>query len=1041
MKTKRILSVVLTVLMVLSMMPAVSYGAEGDAMCETFDGTFTQNSNNAKLLAGGYFDDTDKGNSSTTIPGNAFIIASETNDNKYLSQTTAAKDIDANGIYMKATPNVMTERYQVADFDFSKISGSNSTGARIRLATADGDGDRKFGAGFTLADLAIYNNALYIYQYDSEKKVSELAAYLLYTEYGIANFTNGSWHNVKIIYDKVLYTIDVIIDGVLLATDIPSFRINTGEYNMQNLTFNVNCSKENNTAGIDNVRMYGVTAQQANELTASGLTSLIGNIDLFSSTTLRLPYSGLTGEQVLSYTNTSNSKYKYTTSDTTNVTINNKLAGTFVEAGKTGIPSNVVISSSVLPGSALDKSYAESLTATITRYDDTNTPVEKTVTYDLKAEKTDLPSFMDITGTNASLVTEYLNLPTTFVSGETEYGVSWSSDSELIDVYSGTVLRRNNAEKVNLTATFSKNGVATKTVKYPVTILADGQLHLDEGFDTFADKEGETVEGYNGWGYLLNSNYKAQIGATLAADPVQAANAIKNTVMKLNRISRDGQASISKAIPETLTGKVNVEARVYIDELASGEVFNIGLFASKSVGAKVAVLTFRNDLVSYKAVQTVGGSESIFAINDYSYTEDSWIDLKLALDTNKRTYDVYINGAKINTEPVYFYCKTDEVKEARATADEFNYIDFDLRGAVGDTVYIDDVVVYIPDEDSFKVMDMGMDEDIINSVTLFDKSSEADSAKAFVVTYKGGILDKVKLVNISDFDGNYVNKFSVGLAADTVNSEIKVYALENDTIKPLMKPYTYGEVNEKILTTVFVAGDSTAQTYGNNKYPQTGWGQLLGNYFDSENVVVSNHAMGGRSSRSFISEGRLDKILSDISVGDYLLVQFGHNDNKTTQLDNNGHDRYTDPATSYHDYLSVYVREARKRGAIPVFVTSISRLDKYSEAENGSSLLAYPAEMKKLAAKLNVPVIDMFTKSVNHLNSIEDLEKAKEIYLFLEPNDARYISDPEFAESDYKTEGAADGTHFSRYGAGVWTEMIAEALKTQIGGVFAESYK
>ena len=78
--------------------------------------------------------------------------------------------------------------------------------------------------------------------------------------------------------------------------------------------------------------------------------------------------------------------------------------------------------------------------------------------------------------------------------------------------------------------------------------------------------------------------------------------------------------------------------------------------------------------------------------------------------------------------------------------------------------------------------------------------------------------------------------------------------------------------------TIHVAGDSTVQTYKDSAYPQTGWGQVLGYFFDGARVKVNNAALGGRSSRNFIEEGRLDGIMNAAQKGDYLLVQFGHND-------------------------------------------------------------------------------------------------------------------------------------------------------------------
>ncbi|MFD6339967.1 GDSL-type esterase/lipase family protein [Streptomyces sp. NPDC060210] len=116
-----------------------------------------------------------------------------------------------------------------------------------------------------------------------------------------------------------------------------------------------------------------------------------------------------------------------------------------------------------------------------------------------------------------------------------------------------------------------------------------------------------------------------------------------------------------------------------------------------------------------------------------------------------------------------------------------------------------------------------------------------------------------------------------------------------------------------------MAGDSTAQTYNSGYYPQAGWGQTLPGFFTS-NITVANRAIGGRSSRSFIEQGRLAAIHDVIKPGDYLFVQFGHNDATTGNPE-----RYTSPA-DYKEYLrDDYIRATRSRGATPVVVTPVSR--------------------------------------------------------------------------------------------------------------------
>jgi fibronectin type 3 domain-containing protein len=118
--------------------------------------------------------------------------------------------------------------------------------------------------------------------------------------------------------------------------------------------------------------------------------------------------------------------------------------------------------------------------------------------------------------------------------------------------------------------------------------------------------------------------------------------------------------------------------------------------------------------------------------------------------------------------------------------------------------------------------------------------------------------------------------------------------------------------------TVFLAGDSTVTDQPESGYPYCGWGQLLPAQFKHD-VAVDNHAQSGRSSRSFINEGRLDAILEKMKPEDFLFIQFGHNDEKP------GPDRGTEPFTTYKEYLKKYIDAARGASAHPVLVTPVHR--------------------------------------------------------------------------------------------------------------------
>ncbi|MFD5322724.1 rhamnogalacturonan acetylesterase [Streptomyces sp. NPDC127092] len=150
-----------------------------------------------------------------------------------------------------------------------------------------------------------------------------------------------------------------------------------------------------------------------------------------------------------------------------------------------------------------------------------------------------------------------------------------------------------------------------------------------------------------------------------------------------------------------------------------------------------------------------------------------------------------------------------------------------------------------------------------------------------------------------------------------------------------------------------IAGDSTAARKYADAAPETGWGMALP-FFLHKDVGVANHAVNGRSTRSFLAEGRLEPILAALRPGDVLLVQFGHNDQKVTDPA-----RGTDPWTTYQDNLRVFVTAARDRGALPVLATSVERRRFDAAGTALRSLGEYPAAMRDLAAREDVPLLDV----------------------------------------------------------------------------------
>lgn len=208
---------------------------------------------------------------------------------------------------------------------------------------------------------------------------------------------------------------------------------------------------------------------------------------------------------------------------------------------------------------------------------------------------------------------------------------------------------------------------------------------------------------------------------------------------------------------------------------------------------------------------------------------------------------------------------------------------------------------------------------------------------------------------------------------------------------------------------IFIAGDSTASYYDAARAPRAGWGQVLQNFF-TDNVQVQNFAASGRSSKSFIEEGFQNKIVNLIKPNDYLLIQFGHNDEKTGDAA-----RYTDPKTTFKTYLTQYINDARSKGAIPVLLTPVNRY-KFS----GSNLVPthgeYPQAIIDLGKELNVPVIDITAKSKQLFETLGP-EKTFKLFLNLDPG-----------ESPNYPKGVKDNTHFTTTGATEIAKLVIEGI-------------
>jgi len=210
--------------------------------------------------------------------------------------------------------------------------------------------------------------------------------------------------------------------------------------------------------------------------------------------------------------------------------------------------------------------------------------------------------------------------------------------------------------------------------------------------------------------------------------------------------------------------------------------------------------------------------------------------------------------------------------------------------------------------------------------------------------------------------------------------------------------------------TIFLVGDSTVATNYEATFPQAGWGQMLYKFITGP-VIIKNHGINGRSSKSFIDQGDLKAISKDITKGDFLFIQFGHNDEKDVP------ERYTDPNTSYKDNLKLFINFAKNSGATPVLISPVTRRSFDLAGKIINTHKGYSQAVGELAKELNITYIDLFKKSKILLEELGD-EKSKELFLWLNPG-----------EYENFQSGITDNTHFSQKGAYEMAKLIIEGIK------------
>lgn len=279
-------------------------------------------------------------------------------------------------------------------------------------------------------------------------------------------------------------------------------------------------------------------------------------------------------------------------------------------------------------------------------------------------------------------------------------------------------------------------------------------------------------------------------------------------------------------------------------------------------------------------------------------------------------------------------------------------------------------------------------------------------------------------------DGRFALTLSTGIL-----EEIHGDVLEGDVYVGDIEILPEQSKARRRIPRIFLVSDSTVQSYEKYFYPQTGWGQMLyrffrgaedyreypaehcdysqGRTYELPELVIENRSIGGRSARSFYDEGKLDQVLEAICPGDYMFVQFAHND--ATAIRPN---RYIAPE-EFPFFLQRYVDACERRGVQLVFVTPVTMRVLDEDGRNIICFNEYREQMMRLAQEQDIPLLDLGRRSTEYLNEIGS-EESKNLYLWLEEG--------EYPDGAY-AGGVSDKCHLQEYGAKVYADIVAQMIK------------
>ncbi|MEN9980868.1 MAG: hypothetical protein RL542_655 [Bacteroidota bacterium] len=266
-----------------------------------------------------------------------------------------------------------------------------------------------------------------------------------------------------------------------------------------------------------------------------------------------------------------------------------------------------------------------------------------------------------------------------------------------------------------------------------------------------------------------------------------------------------------------------------------------------------------------------------------------------------------------------------------------------------------------------------------------------EETRTFNVNVRTPKIDSTSAITLKErelSDLNWDNKLSLEFLGKVAIQKIEITPISN-------------------ITTVFLAGDSTVTDQ--DLEPWASWGQFITQYFDTS-VVIANYAFSGASLSSFKSSGRLKKIRSSMRPGDYLIIEFGHNDEKIKGEENG-------PWRSYSDFLTEYVTMARSKGAIPILSTPTQRRFFNENGPLKNTHGEFPDAMRAVAKKNNVPLIDVTQMTTDLYESWGEISSRK-----------AFVQYPANTFPG-QTTILEDNTHFNSFGANEIARCVVEGIK------------